>query len=81
MSLTYNQIVRIAYVAEIKCKTGLGTVGPLMLGGYIHTVELGALGIAIINRIPLSTDYVIVAGVFNPTLTKEVLSSLARMAL
>ena len=75
LSLTYNQIGRIAHVAEIKCKTGLGTVGPLMLGGCILTVEPGAPGIAIIDRIPISADHVIVAGVFEPIPTKQVLSS------
>jgi pantoate kinase len=75
LNLTYNQIGRIAHVAEVKCKTGLGTVGPLMLGGCILTIEPGAPGIAIIDRIPISTDYVIVAGVFGPIPTKEVLAS------
>ena len=75
LNLTYNQIGRIAHVAEVKCKTGLGTVGPLMIGGCIITVEPGAPGIALIDRIPISTDYVIVAGVFGPIPTKEVLSS------
>lgn len=75
LKLTYNQLGRIAHVAEVKCKTGLGTVGPLMLGGCVLTIEPGAPGIAIIDRIPISTDYVIVAGVFGPTPTKEVLSS------
>jgi pantoate kinase len=74
-NLTYNQLGRIAHVAEVKCKTGLGTVGPLMVGGCVITVEPGAPGIAIIDRIPISTDYVVVAGVFGPTPTKEVLSS------
>jgi pantoate kinase len=75
LKLTYNQLGRIAHVAEVKCRTGLGTVGPLMFGGCVLTVEPGAPGIAIIDRIPISTDYVIVAGVFGPTPTKEVLSS------
>ena len=75
LSLTYNQIGRIAHVAEIKRKTGLGTVGPLMLGGCVLTVEPGAPGIAIIDRIPISADHVIVAGVFEPIPTKQVLSS------
>jgi len=75
LKLTFNQIGRIAHVAEVKCKTGLGTVGPLMLGGCIITIEPGAPGIAIIDRIPISTDYVIVAGVFGPIPTREVLSS------
>jgi pantoate kinase len=75
LPLTYNQIGRIAHVAEVQCKTGLGTVGPLMLGGCILTVEPGAPGISIIDRIPLSDDYMIVAGVFGSTPTKQVLES------
>jgi pantoate kinase len=75
LKLTCNQIGRLAHVAEVKCKTGLGTVGPLMLGGCILTIEPGAPGIAIIDRIPISTDYVIVAGVFGSIPTKEVLAS------
>ena len=34
LPLTYNQIGRIAHIAEVQCKTGLGTVGPLMIGGW-----------------------------------------------
>jgi pantoate kinase len=75
LNLTYNQLGRIAHVSEVKCKTGLGTVGPLMLGGCILTLEPGAPGIAIIDRIPISTNYVIVAGVFGPIPTREVLDS------
>ena len=75
LPLTYNQLGRIAHVAEVQCKTGLGTVGPLMLGGCVLTVEPGAPGTSIIDRIPISDDYVVVAGVFGPTPTKQVLSS------
>jgi pantoate kinase len=75
LPLTYNQIGRMAHVAEVQCKTGLGTVGPLMLGGCILTVEPGAPGISVIDRLPLSDDYVIVAGVFGSTPTKQVLTS------
>lgn len=80
INLTYGQIGRIAHVAEIKCKTGLGTVGPLLLGGCILTIEPGAPGYAVIERLPISEDYRIVAGVFNPIPTKEVLSSSERRA-
>lgn len=78
LNLTYNQLGQIAHIAEVKCKTGLGTVGPLMIGGCIITIEPGAPGIALIDRIPISDDYTIVAGVFGPIPTKEVLSSLER---
>jgi len=75
LHLTYNQLGRIAHVAEVQCKTGLGTVGPLMLGGCVLTVEPGAPGTSIIDRIPIRDDYVVVAGVLGPTPTQQVLSS------
>jgi pantoate kinase len=46
-----------------------------MLGGCILTVEPGAPGISVIDRIPLSDNYVVVAGVFGSTPTKQVLAS------
>lgn len=75
ISLTYNQLGRIAHVAEVKCRTGLGTVGPLLLGGCIVSVEPGGPGYALIDRIPITADHWIVAGVFKPWPTKEVLAS------
>ena len=75
LPLTYNQIGRIAHVAEVQCKTGLGTVGPLMVGGCILTIEPGAPGISVIDRIPISDKYMIIAGVFGSTPTKKVLAS------
>ncbi|MEM2815757.1 MAG: hypothetical protein QW056_04720 [Candidatus Bathyarchaeia archaeon] len=75
LNMTYNQLGKIAHIAEVKCKTGLGTVGPLMIGGCVLTLEPGAPGISIIDRIPISADHVIVAGVLGPIPTKEVLSS------
>jgi pantoate kinase len=78
LPLTFNQIGKIAHVAEVRCKTGLGTVGPLMIGGCVLTVEPGAPGISVIDRVPLSPDYVVVAGVFGSTPTKQVLTSAER---
>jgi pantoate kinase len=75
LKLTYNQLGRIAHVAEVKCKTGLGTVGPIMLGGCILTIEPGGPGIGIIDRIPLANGYSVVTGVFGPTPTKQILAS------
>jgi pantoate kinase len=72
---TYNELGRIAHASEVHCKTGLGTVGPLMIGGCILTVEPGAPGVAVIDRIPLSQNHVIVAGSFGGIPTKRVLTS------
>ena len=75
LKFTYNQLGRIAHVAEVRCKTGLGTVGPIMLGGCILTVEPGAPGIGVIDRLPLPPDHAIVAGTFEPIPTKSLLLS------
>ncbi|MEM1566332.1 MAG: hypothetical protein QW510_04505 [Candidatus Bathyarchaeia archaeon] len=76
LGLTLNQLGKIAHIAEIKCKTGLGTVAPLTVGGgCIITVEPGSPGTAIIDRIPIPLDHVVVVGTFGPIPTKEVLSS------
>jgi len=75
LNLTCNQLGRIAHVAEVKSKTGLGTVGPLMFGGCGLTLEPGAPGIALLDRIPVSPDYRIVAGCFNSYPTKDMLAS------
>ncbi|MFQ6085146.1 MAG: pantoate kinase [Candidatus Bathyarchaeia archaeon] len=76
ISFTKNQIGRVAHVAEIRCKTGLGTVGPLMLGGCVITVEPGAPGYAVIDRISVSSDHKIIAGVFRSSPTRGFLASL-----
>jgi pantoate kinase len=75
LNLTYNQLGRVAHVAEVRCRTGLGTVGPLLFGGCGLTLEPGAPGFARLDRIPVSPDHRIIAGTFRPYPTKEMLSS------
>jgi len=75
LRLTYNEVGRIAHVAEVECKTGLGTVAPLMLGGAVVTVKSGGPGFCLIDRIPLKPNYRIVSGCFGPIATKTVLAS------
>jgi pantoate kinase len=75
INLTYNQLGRIAHAAEVKSRTGLGTVGPLLFGGCGLTIEPGAPGIARLDRIPVSPDHRLVVGTFRPYPTKEMLSS------
>ena len=75
LNLTYNQLGSIAHVAEVKCQTGLGTVGPLLFGGCGLTLEPGAPTIARLDRIPVSPDHRLVVGTFRPYPTKEMLAS------
>jgi pantoate kinase len=74
VNLTTFQAGKIAHVAEVQCRTGLGTVGPVALGGCVVTVEPGALGYAVIDKIPTMKEHRIVTGYSQPILTKEVLS-------
>ena len=76
LPLTYNQIGKIAHVAEIECQTGLGTVSSLTFsGGCVLVVEPGAPGICQLDRIPMTSDYVIVAGYLQSKIPKTILSS------
>lgn len=76
LPLTYNDIGKIAHVSEIQCQTGLGTVSSLTFsGGCVLVVEPGAPGICQLDRIPLSSDYVIVAGYYKEKISKALLSS------
>ena len=76
LPLTYNQIGQIAHMAEIECKTGLGTVSSLTsTGGCVLVVKPGAPGICQIDRIPIHPEYVVVAGSFQSNiLNKNVLT-------
>jgi pantoate kinase len=72
LPLTYNQIGKMAHVAEIKCQTGLGTVSSLTFtGGCALVVEPGAPGICQIDRIPITPDYMVVAGFFQSNTPKK----------
>ncbi len=76
LPLTYNQIGKIAHVSEIQCKTGLGTVSSLTFsGGCVLVVKPGAPGICQIDRIPLRSDYRVVAGFFKSSILKKTLLS------
>ena len=81
LRLTYNEIGRIAHVAEVKCKTGLGTVSGIMFGGCVLVLEPGAPDHGAVDRIPISPDYHIVAGVFQPRLTNKFLDSTKKRAV
>lgn len=76
LPLTYNQIGKIAHIAEIQCQTGLGTVSSLTFGGgCVLVVEPGAPGICQIDRIPLTPDYMVVAGYFKTSTPKNIVLS------
>ncbi len=75
INLSMIQAGKIAHVAEVRCRTGLGTVGPISKGGCVITVEPGAPGYAVIDRIPTTSDHRIVTGYYKAILTKKILES------
>jgi len=81
LSLTYRDVSRIAHVAEVRCKTGLGTVSGILFGGCVLVLEPGAPDHGSVDCIPIEPDYHIVAGVFQPRLTSEFLQSIKKRAI
>jgi pantoate kinase len=76
LPLTYNQIGKIAHVTEIQCQTGLGTVSSLTFsGGCVLVVEPGAPGVCQIDRIPITPNYMVVAGFFKSNILKKTILS------
>ncbi len=76
LPLTFNQLGKVAHIAEIQCQTGLGTVSSLaQCGGCVLVVEPGAPGTCVIDRIPLTPNYVVVAGIFQSVTKESIFSS------
>ncbi|MBS7623101.1 hypothetical protein KEJ39_05430 [Candidatus Bathyarchaeota archaeon] len=77
LDMTFDELGVLAHRAEVGCRTGLGTVGPLMVGGCIIQREGGPPGLCRIDRIPLKPHYRIVTGCYGPIPTRNVLGSRA----
>lgn len=72
LNLTYEQAAKVAHIAEVENKTGLGDVIAQSTGGVVIRKEPGAPGIGVVDRIPVGDvkiDYV----VFGEINTKDVL--------
>jgi pantoate kinase len=81
LNLTYRDIGRIAHVAEVRCKTGLGTVSGILFGGCVIVLEPGAPDHGAVDRIPMPPDYHVVSGVFQSRLTSQFLKSTKKRAI
>ncbi|MEM4250908.1 MAG: hypothetical protein QW828_03665 [Candidatus Bathyarchaeia archaeon] len=75
LDMTFDELGLLAHRAEVECRTGLGTVGPLMIGGCIVQREGGPPGLCRIDRIPVRPQYRIVTGCYGPIPTRNVLGS------
>jgi len=75
LGLSRTETAQIAHVAEVKCRTGLGTVIAETSGGIEIRVEPGAPGIGEIKHVPVNDDYVVVCLNFGNLSTKKILSN------
>jgi pantoate kinase len=75
LGMSMDQLGTVAHLAEIRNGTGLGTVGPILRGGFVLTRKSGGPGIAVIDRILVSPRLRVVSACFGPISTKAVLAS------
>jgi pantoate kinase len=73
LRLSRVEVAQIAHVAEVHCKTGLGTVIGETYGGVEIRVKPGAPGVGEITHIPI-TQHAVVCLHFGPISTAHILS-------
>ncbi|MBC8382911.1 MAG: hypothetical protein H8E22_03720 [Candidatus Cloacimonetes bacterium] len=69
-----EECYKLAHIADVKNKAGLGTVMAEIAGGLEIRVALGGPGIGKVETIPLEEDYKVVILYFGSYQTKEALS-------
>lgn len=74
LGLSRVEAAQVAHIAEVRCKTGLGTVIAETFGGLEIREKPGAPGIGEIKQIPIDDDYVVACLKFGPMSTKEALT-------
>ena len=73
--LSRVEAAQVAHIAEVECKTGLGTVIAETYGGLEIRVKPGAPGIGELKKIEVSRDYVVACLNFGSMPTKRVLAN------
>jgi pantoate kinase len=74
LGMSKIQSAQIAHVAEIECKTGLGTVIAETFGGLEIRTKPGAPGIGEIKCVPIPENAVVACHVFGPLSTRKYLT-------
>jgi pantoate kinase len=74
-NLTRLEAAQIAHRAEVKYRTGLGTVTSAFYGGLVIRTRPGAPGFAEVKKITPSSSLRVVSGAFGPISTAGVLSN------
>lgn len=74
LGMSKTEAAKIAHIAEVECKTGLGTVIAETFGGIEIRTKPGAPGIGEVRHIPAEKDMVVVCLSFGPLSTKKFLT-------
>jgi len=74
LGMSKTEAAQLAHVAEVECRTGLGTVIAETFGGVEIRVNPGAPGIGEVRCLPVPNDAVVACLVFGPLSTREFLS-------
>lgn len=74
LGMSRIQAAQLAHIAEVECKTGLGTVIAETFGGLEIRVKPGAPGIGEIKQLSVPANTVVACLVFGPLSTSEFLT-------
>jgi len=74
LGLSFIEAARIAHIAEIECKTGLGTVFAATVGGLGCLFKAGGPGIGMAIKYPRSKELSVVYLHFGPISTSRILT-------
>jgi pantoate kinase len=77
IGLSKLKAAQVAHVAEIYCRTGLGTVIAEYFGGLEMRIKPGAPGVGKVQQIPISEDYTVICLSFGSLPTKKFLTNSA----
>jgi len=75
LNLSRLEAAQIAHVAEVECKTGLGTVIAETFGGLEIRVKSGAPGVGQLKSIPINDNHVVACLSLGSIPTKKVLTN------
>ncbi len=75
LGMSFTETARVAHVAEIECRTGLGTVFAATVGGFGALVKAGGPGIGESVKYDRSGDLSVVYLHYGPIATKDALSN------
>jgi pantoate kinase len=81
LGMSKVEAAQIAHIAEVECKTGLGTVIAETFGGFEVRVKPGAPGIGKLHLVQVPDTTLVACHVFGPLSTRESLTNSETRAL